>query len=82
LRNNPLFAGITHIREMVLHAVLDTATPWLNICTILFDVRSTSLGYSRRLYRGTLAGQRKIFETGFDARQMALKPSMSCTLSL
>jgi hypothetical protein len=81
LRNH-LFACIAHIREMVFHAGFDTATPRLNTCAILFDVRSTSLADSPRLYQRKLAGQRKVLETRLDARPAALSVGMSRALSL
>jgi hypothetical protein len=81
LRNH-LFACIAHIREMVFHAGFDTATPTLNTCAILFDVRSTSLADSPRLYQRKLAGQRKVLETRLDARRAALSCWMSRALSL
>jgi hypothetical protein len=81
LRNH-LFACIAHIREMVFHAGFDTATPRLNICAILFDVRSASLADSPRLYQRKLAGQRKVLETSLDARRAALTCGMSRALSL
>jgi hypothetical protein len=81
LRNH-LFACIAHIREMVFHAGFDTATPRRNTCAILFDVRSTSLADSPRLYQRKLAGQRKVLETRLDARPAALSCGKSRALSL
>jgi hypothetical protein len=81
LRNH-LFACIAHIREMVFHAGFDTATPRLNTCPILFDVRPTSPADSPRLYQRKLAGQRKVLETRLDTRLAALSVGMSCALSL
>jgi hypothetical protein len=69
---NRLFASIAHIREMVFQAGLNATAPWLYIRAILFDVRSTSLADSPRLYQRKLAGQRKVFETCLDARDTAL----------
>jgi hypothetical protein len=81
LRNH-LFACIAHIREMVFDAGFDTATPRLNTCATLFDIRSTSLGNSPRLYQRKLAGQRKVLVTRLDARRAALKSGKSRALSL
>jgi hypothetical protein len=67
---------------MVFYAGFDAATPRLNICAILFDVRSTSLADSPRLYQRKLAGQRKVPETRLDARRAALTFGMSRALSL
>jgi hypothetical protein len=79
---NHFFACIAQIREMVCHAGFDTATPRRNTSAILFDVRSTSLADSTRLYQRKLAGQRKVLETSLDARRAALKCGMSRALSL
>jgi len=71
---NRLFAWIAHIREMVFPAGLDTPAPRLNVCAILFDVRSTSLPDGTRLYQRKLAGQRKILEPQLDTRSTGLAP--------
>jgi hypothetical protein len=48
----------------------------------IFDVRSTSLADSPRLYQRKLAGQRKVLVPRFDARRAALKSGKSRALSL
>jgi len=78
---NRLFAFVAHVREMLFHASLDTATSRLNVRAILFDVRFASLPDGSLLHQCKLAAQRKFPEMYLDARCTRFARPSTLTLS-